>query len=31
MTSIPGIGWLGCAKDTEGNKFAMMQTDPKAA
>lgn len=26
---IPGSGWLAYAKDTEGNIFGMMQTDPK--
>ncbi len=29
--AIPGIGWLAYCKDTEGNIFGMMQTDPKAA
>lgn len=28
---IPTIGWLGYLKDTEGNIFGMMQTDPSAA
>ena len=28
---IPGIGWLAYCKDTEGNVFGMMQSDPKAA
>ena len=28
---IPGIGWLAYCKDTEGNIFGMMQSDPKAA
>jgi uncharacterized protein len=28
---IPGIGWLGYVKDTEGNVFGMMQPDPTAA
>jgi predicted enzyme related to lactoylglutathione lyase len=28
---IPGIGWLGYVKDTEGNIFGMMQADPNAA
>jgi len=28
---IPTIGWLGYVKDTEGNIFGMMQTDPTAA
>ncbi len=27
---IPGIGWLGYMKDTEGNIFGMMQADPTA-
>jgi predicted enzyme related to lactoylglutathione lyase len=29
--AIPGIGWLAYAKDTEGNVFGMMQSDPAAA
>jgi len=29
--AIPGIGWLGYAKDTEGNIFGSMQADPTAA
>ena len=28
---IPGIGWLAYCKDTEGNVFGMMQSDPAAA
>lgn len=28
---VPGIGWLAYAKDTEGNIFGMMQSDPSAA
>ena len=28
---IPGLGWLAYPKDTEGNIFGMMQTDPKAS
>ena len=28
--AIPGIGWLAYGKDTEGNIFGMMQTDPAA-
>lgn len=28
---IPGIGWLGYAKDPNGNIFGMMQNDPSAA
>ena len=27
---IPGVGWLGYAKDTEGNIFGVMQNDPTA-
>ncbi len=27
---IPGVGWLGYGKDTEGNIFGCMQNDPKA-
>ena len=27
---IPGIGWLAYVKDTEGNIFGMMQSDPNA-
>jgi uncharacterized protein len=27
---IPGIGWLAYAKDTEGNIFGFMQSDPAA-
>ena len=28
---VPGVGWLAYAKDTEGNIFGMMQSDPNAA
>ena len=28
---VPGIGWLCYAKDTDGNIFGMMQSDPAAA
>ena len=28
--AIPGIGWLGYFKDTEGNIFGAMQADPGA-
>jgi hypothetical protein len=28
---IPGVGWLAYCKDTEGNLFGMMQSDPAAA
>ena len=27
---IPGVGWLAYAKDTEGNIFGMLQSDPNA-
>jgi uncharacterized protein len=27
---VPGIGWLAYCKDTEGNIFGMMQSDPSA-
>jgi len=27
---IPGVGWLAYVKDTEGNVFGMMQSDPAA-
>lgn len=29
-TPIPGVGWLVYCKDTEGNIFGMMQSDPNA-
>ena len=28
--SIPGVGWLTYAKDSEGNVFGMMHADPHA-
>lgn len=28
---IKGIGWLSYCKDTEGNIFGMMQSDPNAS
>src|SRR5215218_5316190 len=28
--AIPGLGWLAYAKDTEGNIFGLMQSDPAA-
>ena len=28
---IPGVGWLAYGKDTEGNIFGVMQSDPTAA
>ena len=27
---IPGIGWLAYCKDTEGNTFGLVQSDPSA-
>ena len=27
---IPGVGWLAYCKDTEGNIFGLMQSDPNA-
>jgi len=27
---IPGVGWLAYGKDTEGNIFGIMQSDPGA-
>lgn len=30
-TAIPAVGWLVYCKDTEGNIFGIMQSDPKAA
>ena len=28
---IPGVGWLAYGKDTEGNIFGIMQSDPTAS
>jgi predicted enzyme related to lactoylglutathione lyase len=28
---VPGVGWLGYAKDPDGNLFGVMQRDPSAA
>jgi uncharacterized protein len=28
--AVPGVGWLAYCKDTEGNIFGMMQSDPSA-
>jgi uncharacterized protein len=28
---VKGVGWLAYCKDTEGNIFGMMQSDPSAA
>jgi hypothetical protein len=27
---VPGVGWLAYGKDTEGNIFGIMQSDPTA-
>ena len=29
--AIPGVGWLAYCKDTEGNTFGLMRSDPSAA
>jgi uncharacterized protein len=29
--AVPGVGWLSYFKDTEGNVFGTMQSDPSAA
>lgn len=29
--AVPGVGWLAYYKDTEGNVFGVMQSDPSAA
>jgi uncharacterized protein len=31
VMAIPGVGWLGYAKDPNGNIFGMMQSDTSAA
>jgi predicted enzyme related to lactoylglutathione lyase len=28
--AVPGVGWMAYFKDTEGNVFGMMQSDPSA-
>ncbi len=28
--AIPGVGWIAYFKDTEGNTFGIMQSDPNA-
>ena len=28
--AIPGVGWFALCLDTEGNKFGLMEDDPKA-
>jgi predicted enzyme related to lactoylglutathione lyase len=29
--AVPGIGWLAYIKDTEGNTFGIMESDPDAS
>ena len=29
--AIPSVGWMAYIKDTEGNIFGLMESDPKAA
>ena len=29
--AVPGVGWMAYIKDTEGNVFGLMKTDPEAA
>ncbi len=29
--AVPQVGWLAYSKDTEGNIFGVMQSDPSAA
>jgi hypothetical protein len=29
--AVPGVGWMAYIKDTEGNVFGLMETDPEAA
>ena len=31
VMAVPGVGWLGYAKDPDGNIFGVMQMDPSAA
>jgi len=28
--AIPGVGWFALCADTEGNRFGLMESDPKA-
>lgn len=28
--AVPGVGWMGYFKDTEGNIFGIMESDPEA-
>ena len=29
--AVPGVGWMAYIKDTEGNVFGLMQSDPDAS
>ena len=29
--AVPGVGWMAYIKDTEGNIFGLMESDPEAA
>lgn len=29
--AVPGVGWMAYIKDTEGNVFGLMESDPQAA
>ena len=29
-TAIPGVGWFALCRDSEGNKFGLMEDDPNA-
>ena len=29
--AVPGVGWMAYIKDTEGNVFGLMESDPEAA
>lgn len=30
-SAIPGVGWVAYGKDTEGNRFGLMESDPQAS
>jgi uncharacterized protein len=30
VEAVPGVGWLAYVRDTEGNLFGLMQSDPQA-
>ena len=31
LMPVPGVGWLGYARDPDGNLFGLMQPDPSAS